>query len=405
MTTSTYSENESGCAVFLVSPHPELRAWAFAGVARSPEWQNCPSVDTYPDAGSILQSDPQVVMVDAETDPERALELIHWLVESGIAVVALHTSNNPELILRALRAGAQEFLVLPADADQIVPSLVRLGRRQGPGTRSGRPGKIWTVIPAKPNYGGTTLSCNLAVRLRRLESKRRVLLVDLDPMFGSVGFLLRLKSAFSIADAAMDAEHIDWYYWKKLPVQYRGVDVVLGPDKPGSDGFDPLVAPVLLDFFRKNYAVAVLDSPGPNSSWQTALASHSDEVLLVMTNELAAVHATRKTLCHLDGNGIERTRLKLIVNRYKKENGLSTEAIEKALEMPVFSTLPNDYEAIKKAILEGETIDASCRLGKSLDSLAQRLSGTKPAAARKSWMDDLIGKLGPAKPKKVPQKV
>ena len=134
-------------------------------------------------------------------------------------------------------------------------------------------------------------------------------------------------------------------------------------------------------FFAIDYAVSIVDSPGPVSAWQLRLAAEADELLLVTTNELAAIHSTKRALQHLEAAGTPRSRLRLVINRYLKENGLSREAIETGLKLDVFHILPNDYEAVQKAIMEGKAVAPDSRLSRSLDELCERMTGFTRASA------------------------
>jgi pilus assembly protein CpaE len=334
----------------------------------------------YPGAETMLARKPDVCLIDVGSDVDLAMPLIREASEAQIPVIALHTANEPELILRSLRAGANEFFSVPIAAQAFAEALARISRKNGPASKKSTTGKVWVTMPAKPNYGSTTVACNLAVRLNKLEP-RRVLLVDMDPLMGSVAFLLGLRNPFSIVDAIADAAHIDNDLWKKLVLKHGGIDILPAPELPRRDDFDCEAVPPLFAFLRDNYAVSIVDSPGPVSAWQLRLAAEADELLLVTTNELAAIHSTKRALQHLEAAGTPRSRLRLVINRYLKENGLSREAIETGLKLDVFHILPNDYEAVQKAIMEGKAVAPDSRLSRSLDELCERMTGFTRASA------------------------
>jgi pilus assembly protein CpaE len=370
----------------LISPNPELRRSVIRAIGGRMELSECSGPEGYPDTDTVLGQSPDLCLIDVGSDGDQALALVKDLSESGMAVVALHVTSDSDLILRSLRCGANEFLSEPIESDQLWQALERLARRNSSGKARSRTGRIWTVMPAKTNYGATTISCNIAARLKRLE-QRRVLLADMDLLIGSVGFSLKLKSPFSVVDALADCSHLDRELWKKLTVSCAGIDVLLGPEKPRFDPAETAAIPHLFQFWRENYGVSIVDSPGPVSAWQVGLASASDELLLVSTNELSAVHATQKALRMLEAAGVDKTRIRLIVNRYNRENGLSEDAIQTALKIDVWHVLPNDYEPVQKAVLDGKAISPACKLGKAIDDLCERLTGvTKPAAVKKGWL-------------------
>ena len=368
----------------LISPNPELKRSVIRAIAGRMEVLECSGPDGYPDPDTVLGQEPDLGLIEVGTDGERALGLVRSLSDAGLPVVALHVANDSDLILRSLRCGASEFLSGPIEPQQLWQTFERLIRKNTTGKSWSRRGKIWMVMPARHNYGATTVSCNLAVRLKRLE-QRRILLADMDLLIGSVGFSLKLKSPFSVIDAMADGAIVDRELWKKLTVTHGGIDVLLGPDVPQ---FDPAPTPAiasLFQFWRETYGITVLNSPGADSSWQIALARASDELLLVVTNELSAVHAAQKVLRHLEAAGVLKSHIGLILNRYNRENGLTEDAVQTALKIDVCYVLPNDYAPVQKAVLEGKTVSPDSRLGRAIDELCERLTGVTKAP-RKNWL-------------------
>lgn len=371
----------------LISPDPEVRRALLEAAERRIDLLESRTPEQYPEPVAILAQHPDLCFIEVGTNIERALALIRAASDSSVPVIALSRTADSDLILRSLRCGAVEFLSPPIDSHGLVDALARIARVQGGETRP-RAGRVWMVLPAKPNYGATTVACNIAVRIKRSEP-RPVLLLDMDPLLGSVAFLLRLRSTFSIVDAISGAAHLDQDLWKKLTVEHSGVDILTAPEHPRGDDFDPALAAPLLRFCRDNYGVTIIDSPGPASPWQIALAKQADELILVTTNELAAIHACHRTLRTLEDAGVARSRIRLIINRYLRENGLSEDAIETGLKLEVFHVLPNDYEGVQGAILEARTVSSGTRLWRALDELCGRLSGFAQVAPKKSWIQSV----------------
>jgi pilus assembly protein CpaE len=366
----------------MVIPQPELRQMVTSGLAGRVSIVDCTDSGHYPTCSAILQHNPALCFIDVGSS-DAALGLVHDLAAADVPVAALHLNNDSDLILRSFRCGASEFLFAPIAQTDLIETLERLLRKSGAASSTSKPGKIWTVMPAKPNYGATTISCNLAVRLRQ-SLQRPVLLADMDPLLGSISFSLKLKSAFSFIDVVNHGSQIDKDLWRKIIVPHDDVDVLLGPEIPRFETPSSAGVPAFLQFVRSNYGAVILDSPGPLSDWHLSLARSADEVLLITTNELSAVHATLRAIQLLENAGADRSRLRLIVNRYEKENGLVREAIENAVKLDVFWTLPNDYGPVQKSVLDGKVVSSHCRLGESLDDLAQKLTGVT-RSPRKRW--------------------
>ena len=80
---------------------------------------------------------------------------------------------------------------------------------------------------------------------------------------------------------------------------------------------------------------------------------------------------------------IDRSKIKLVVNRFNPDLGLDREAIETALNMDVFQLLPNDSDSVQKSLLEGKPVVSNSTLGKQFNAMATKLGGPRRQAETK----------------------
>jgi len=135
----------------------------------------------------------------------------------------------------------------------------------------------------------------------------------------------------------------------------------------------------------------VLDTNSVYGEWNLNQARLANELLLITTNELPALQAAQRALSYLDTHRIGRWKIRLIVNRYHRDVGLSRDVIGTALHNEVFEIIPSDYDAVQKALMEGKATSTATPFGKALAGIADRLSG-KPEGNKKS--SGLAGLLG-----------
>jgi pilus assembly protein CpaE len=374
----------------LVCPQPEM-CRRLAGALTDLTGQQVCTVTEYPASGAegplAKQNGCNICFLDAASDSELAQLLISELAEA-MPVVALHPRNDADLILRCLRRGASEFVAEPS-LEALAGVFDRLGRVRND---AGRPaGTIYCVIPGKPGCGASTLAAHLAIQLQR-GGAGRVLLVDGDSLSAGISFLFKLKPEFHMEDVLRDWPRMDNDLWSRLTVPAFGVDVLAAPDDPTirlqvSRPF----AGELCTFWRERYDAVVLDLPDVRAAAECGLAALADAVLLVTTNELASLQATSRGLRYLEAGGGDRSKLRLILNRYTPANGLERRDVKTALSVQPFATVCNDYEAIQAALLEGKPAAADSRYAASLQALCRQLC---PAAAgqqrSKSWLSSLL---------------
>jgi len=328
--------------------------------------------------------------LDVGTDTGQGAKLVRALREFGIPVVALHTGNNPDLILSCLRQGAVEFLFPPFAREQFEQAFARLAKRAQVAMAQARTGgEVYGLMRGKSGSGNTTLACNLAFQLQTL-TRQRVLLADLDPLTGTIAFLLKLNSSYSFVHALTNASRLDETLWRGMVTTCRNVDVLLSPETPADLVYESEDISAMVNYWRRFYEFVILDIPGPHSEWGMSLAKLCDELLLVTTNELPSVHATQNTLATLEYGGVNRSNIKLVVNRYNMEIGLSSEAIEAALDLKVFQHLPSDFESVQKALMEGKPIPAGTKVGKAIADLSEKLTGRTGAPKKHSLFGGLF---------------
>ncbi|MBZ5617168.1 MAG: hypothetical protein LAQ69_00345 [Acidobacteriia bacterium] len=347
-------------------------------------------VSQYPQAGAVAgllaRHGSDICFLDVASSPERALQLISETA-AAIPVVALNPGNDADLILRCLRLGACEFLS-EVTSEQVGAVLERLSRLHGK-VEAQKNGPVCCVVPGKPGCGASTLATYLSIEMKR-SGISRVLLVDTDFVMGSVAFLLKLKSDFHLGDAVRDWQRMDDDLWGRLVVPCHGVDVLLAPENPATRvEIDPQVAFELLSFWRKHYEAIVLDLPGAYAPG-FEFAGLVDEVLLVTTNELAALHATRRTLEYLEKIPVDRSRIKLVVTRYQSSTGLKREDVQTALRLEPYALLSNDYEAVQAAVLDGKPVASESYLGRSINALTERMLGKQKTAKKRSSLFNLL---------------
>lgn len=332
----------------------------------------------YPTAQNIsdlpMNDSAKLCFLDVTSDPQQALTTIAALVglKADLQIVVLVDEADPNVILQCLRQGAQEFLTRPFSQEQLRQVIEKLSRLN-PSLSSER-GRVTVLIPAKGACGATTLASNLAVHHKKI-SGGRVLLADLDPLTGTISFLLKLRSTYSFLDALQHAASLDADLWKGLVTQSQGVDVLLPPENPVDSIHGLQSALPVIEFARRIYEHIIVDVGSIYGDWTVSIAKAADEVLIVSTNELPALQATSRGLQYLESAGVQKHKLKLVINRFNKEVGLTKEMIEMALHTDVYHLVPSDYETVQRALLDGKVIPTSTAFGKSALALSQALLG------------------------------
>jgi len=340
-------------------------------------------------ASTIAAEAPKLCLLEVGEPLDKALVTIQDLlrVDAKLPILALLPSDDPELILRCLRQGASDFLIAPFTSEQVEAALQKIARLYP--SRMQSPGKVYCFMPAKGGCGASTIASNLAYQLKRLGEKR-ILLADLDPLAGTLSFLLKIKSNYSFMDALARSHDIDADLWKAVVNNRHGVDVLLSPEVM-TEGMTELAdASSIIEYARATYDLVVVDAGGVYGDWNLSQAQHADEIFLVSTNELTALQAVQRSLSYLESNGIAHYKVKLIVNRYDRHVGLSKEVIGTALHTDIYHLIPADYEAIQKSLMEGKPLAGTTNFGKSVIGLVDLMAGGVEPHKKNSSLSGLL---------------
>lgn len=387
--------NGNELSALLVAPDRTLAERFVKTLPEARAFQVLAELKTYPHEQvldiRLRQLKPDVLLLDVATNLELAGELIRFTAAAhpGVQVVGLHNENDPETILRALRAGASEFLHAPFDAAMQLEAAARINRLRRPeSSASPELGKVIVFSSAKPGSGASTLATQTAFAVRKATGKR-LLLADFDLLGGTIAFYLKLTHNYSLVDALSHSGPLDAAIWNALTVNHAGVDILPAPEMPSSETVDPGRLHEVLEYARLLYDWVIVDLPTVFQRVSLLAVSESDWAFLVSTAELPSLHLTRRAVTLLSQLGIDKDRYQVVVNRMGKREGLGGSDIEKILNCPVQATCPSDYFSLHRVVTHGQPLGSDCELGRAIDRLAGRITG--PAARERRGVDAPVG--------------
>jgi pilus assembly protein CpaE len=108
-----------------------------------------------------------------------------------------------------------------------------------------------------------------------------------------------------------------------------------------------------------------------------------DEVCLVTTLDVPALHQSKQIIQTLLDSGYGKQRIKLILNRAPKRLDITPGELEKMLGIAIFALVPNDYQELYETYAEGRMLNRSSELGKQLAKLAHKLSSLEEEQSTK----------------------
>jgi pilus assembly protein CpaE len=200
-------------------------------------------------------------------------------------------------------------------------------------------------MAAKGGVGRTTIAVNLAVELAR-GAANEVVLVDLDLVAGEVDLLLGLEARSTVATVAVPGVPLDATVLKlSLTAHPSGLLVLPAPETlVDADAVDPDRLLDLLRLLKVAFRLVVVDTAPGAGAPLAAAAEAADHLLVVATPDLGGIRSLRRNLDGLDQLGLTQARRQLVVNRSDQRTGLSAQAIENMVDLPVSHTIPECRE-------------------------------------------------------------
>lgn len=320
---------------------------------------------------------PDVVILEMTHLPGPLEEVVKGVrATSGApAVFAIHSSAPPDAILGALRAGASEYLYPPmaAPLQSAVERLKEVRRRAD--EKLVRKGKTIGFLSAKGGCGATMVACHVAVELAKV-NESKVLLADLDLQAGSIGFLLKSKSPYSVADAARNLRRMDPSYWKGLVSNgIPNLEIISAPTQPAAKEVRPEDVKQVLSFARGQYQWTVIDLGRNLNPATLGLLGLVDETYLVTTPDVPALHHAKQIVQILLEAGYPASQLRVVLNRMSKRMEITLEELEGMLGASICATLSNDSEKLNEAYSEGRLLNGAGLLGQDLVRLSGKIAG------------------------------
>jgi pilus assembly protein CpaE len=289
-----------------------------------------------------IEAQACIVVIDFDEDQDLALETAEVLRQTfyhKVAILAFSSATDPDLMLRAMRAGCTEFLGRPFDSDEFMETLTRFDGRWS--VAMGIPanvGKCLSFFGAKGGVGTTTLAAHLAMFLVR-DFKKKVLLIDNHPQLGHVSLYLGMDgSNHHFYDLVQNVSRLDQELLRGfIATHSSGLDVLSSPDVYGGIWHtDTESVERTLEFLATQYDFVLLDCEASFEDINLAIIHLSTWVYLVATPEIGAIRDLSRYVDGLIQNEQATEKLQVVINRYSSHEAVTIEQIEKAVRLQVY---------------------------------------------------------------------
>lgn len=310
----------------------------------------------------VEQHQPDLIIVDLMMPDMDGYEVCRRVRSkprlAHLPIMILTAADTLEEKVKGFEVGADDYMVKPYQPVEFQARVKSLLRRSvvSPSSLVSRPpNKTLALFSLRGGAGVSTLAINLAVSLNQIWQFPTVL-VDLNLTCGFDAVLLNLPlhntwaDLGNIAPAEIEAEMLD----RVLLTHPSGLRVLAAPRRPEQgEKITGEHVTQMINLLKEQYYYVVLDLPHDFRETTLAGLDATDQILALMSPELASVYATSRALDMFEDLDYSRESIYLILNWTFQHNGLARPDIEAALKHPVNLVVPFAPDPLISAINTG----------------------------------------------------
>ncbi len=328
---------------------------------------------------------PDVILMDINMpgmDGIKATEIIS-LKYPKTCIIIVSVQGELEYVRRAMAAGAREYVVKPFNSDELVGIIKRVYdfeqkrkiqiSNQGKGQENPDP-QIITVFSTKGGVGKTTIVTNLAVSLYQ-ETRKKVVIVDLDLQFGDVAVMLNVLPKRTITELIQDISSLDADTLESYLVPHSsGIKVLPAPTRPEySELITAAHIEKILNVLKQNYDYVIIDTPPFFHETTLTALDLCQQIMVIVSLDLPTIKNVKLSMEVLESLH-HKGKVKLILNRSSNEIGIKCQDMERSLGMKVAAHVPSDGKTVIGSVNKGVPFVISVpgsKIGHSIKELGE----------------------------------
>lgn len=301
------------------------------------------------------------------------------------SIIIISVQGEVEYVRRAMAAGAREYMVKPFTSDELAGTIKnvydfemkrKIQAADPLKLMDNKDPQIITVFSTKGGVGKTTIVTNLAVSLFH-ESRKKVVIVDLDLQFGDVAVMMNVIPKRTITEliqdiGSLDAETLESY----LVPHSSGVRVLPAPTRPEyAELITAAHVEKILNTLKQKYDYIIVDTPPFFHETTLTALDICQQILLIVSLDLPTIKNVKLGLEVLESLH-HKGKVKLILNRSSNEIGIKCSDMERSLGMKVAAHIPSDGRVVVGAVNKGVPFVISqpgAKISQSVKELAQMI--------------------------------
>lgn len=348
--------------------------------------------------------DLDVLVIDVDLEAAHGLAVARAVGAANplLGIVMLVDHAGPDQFAAAMDSGARSVISRTGGLAEVVGRLDSVSQwvsaaRAAVSTDAGggRAGKIIAVAGAKGGVGASTCALLTA---HALTGPRSVGLVDFDLQSGDVAAYLGVHTRRSVVDLVDIAGEMSGRILQEISYDVAGGLRLLSAPNDGERGEEMTAsaARAVVGGLRFQYDASVIDVGSHLTEVTAAVLEEADDVVLVVTPDLPALRAARRTLAMWERLAVRpRSSIRVVVNRQNRRNEVTTGLASRIVEVDIDTTVPDGGAPFESAMNTASLLGTSGPAHAAVARLANRLvEASAPTEEADETLEQLAASSG-----------
>lgn len=282
-----------------------------------------------------------------------------------LGLVMLVEEAGPDELVAAMDVGARSVVARTAPLAELVSRLESVAAWTAAATNAvggsdhgSHRGRVVAVAGAKGGVGTSVVTLLLALARR---GSGVVTAVDFDLASGDLAGYLGVSTRKTVVDLAALGDEVSGRILRETtyPVP-GGLRLVPAPEEGElAEAMSPETARAVVHALRYETELAVVDVGAVLDEPRAAVIERADQVVLVLTPDLPALRAARRTLDQWERLAVrKRTDVAIVVNRRTKKDEVTPQVVQRVLGLPVTAVVPDGGALFERAVNAVEIVTA-----------------------------------------------
>lgn len=331
---------------------------------------------------------PDIVLMDINMPILNGLEATEKITSEfpEVTVIIMSVQGENEYLKKAMFYGAKEYIIKPFNYESLVETIKvtyeKYKYKQNKNEIneiSIKEGKVISFFSSKGGVGKSVLSLNCGIVLSK-ERNKKILLIDMDLQFGDISMLINQFNQKNILDVIDENQCESYETIKPYLFKYdEKLDILFAPNKPeAAEYINKESINKIINAVIKQYDFIIIDT-GINFNDNTLYAlDASHTILYISTMDIVSLKNTKLGLKVMESLGYDKNKVKLVINRFTSDYGVSKKDVDEIFKDNIFAMLPSEEKTVNISVNEGKPFcnDSKfykSKLGKSITLMCKAL--------------------------------